>query len=142
MTIIFPKGALSLFPEMRLPCNHARLPVCTRIQIEWADHGVNAIKDVLRGKSTISIALPLHCLPTDTSGLALRLTGDSLRSGELIPWRGEDLRHASSCEDADGFLGRCASAACGGHEECQPEPTPVVPRGHPRRDEPDRGGAY
>jgi acyl dehydratase len=25
--------------------------------------------------------------------------GDSIRVGELISWRGEDLRHASSCED-------------------------------------------
>jgi hypothetical protein len=30
--------------------------------------------------------------------------GDSICLGEVIPWRGEDLRHASSREDADGFL--------------------------------------
>jgi hypothetical protein len=47
-----------------------------------------------------------HGQSSYTSGLALRLTRDSLRAGELIPWRGEDLRHASSCEDADGFFGR------------------------------------
>ena len=36
---------------------------------------------------------------THTSGLALRLTGASLLLGELIPWRGEDLRHASRRSD-------------------------------------------
>jgi hypothetical protein len=30
--------------------------------------------------------------------------GDSICVGEVIPWCGEDLRHASSREDADGFL--------------------------------------
>jgi hypothetical protein len=32
--------------------------------------------------------------------------GDSMLSAELIPWRGEDSRHAISGERADGFLGR------------------------------------
>ena len=27
-------------------------------------------------------------------------------SAELIPWCGEDTRHASPCERADGLLGR------------------------------------
>ena len=32
--------------------------------------------------------------------------GDSVFWAELIPWRGEDSRHASSGERSEGFLGR------------------------------------
>src|SRR5271157_11887 len=60
--------------------------------------------------------------------------GDSQFERDLIPWRGEDSRHASDGYDQNGLFGFGASASCGRFERRQPKPASVVFGGGSRWD--------